>query len=417
VIVAALGLLAAAAAEPPALETVSFDEAVRRAVVRSTASLVASEEVRRAEGLLEEARSGAAPTLFATGTKTRLDADRVLSSGVVAAAKDQTSGNLALTVPLVAPARWYQWAHGSQGLDAAVAGEQDVRRSAAIAAGRAYLTIIAQRRVVDVTARARDTAKAHYDFAHTRRAAGVGNALDELRAEQEVAADEVQLEQALTALARVREALGLLAGEDRPLDAGDEPALAGPPSVEQAGADAIASRADVRAAQSRTRAARALADDSWSDWLPTLLGTWQGGYQDPPTLTTPRWGWQAQLILQVPIFEGGLRVGQARERGALASEAEAALDAQLKQARSEVRLAFETLQRAAAAYAAARRGADRARDALELATQAYKAGAVNNLEVIDAERGQRDAATSAIDAEDGARQARLDLLAATGRFP
>ena len=415
-IVAALGLLVAAAA-PPALETVSFEEAVRRAVARSTGSLVAAEEVRRAQGLLEEARSGSVPTLLGTGVKTRLDADRVLSSGIVAAAKDQTSGTLLLTVPLVTPARWYQWAHGSQGLDAAVAGEQDVRRSAALAAGRAYLTVIAQRRVIEVTTRARETARAHYDFAHTRRAAGVGNALDELRAEQELAADEVQLEQVLAALARTREALGTLAGEDRPLDAGEEPAFAAPPGVEEAGAEAIASRADVKAARSRTRAARALADDSWSDWLPSLLGTWQGGYQDPPTLTTPRWGWQAKLILQVPIFEGGLRVGQAKERGALATEAEAALEAQLRQARSEVRLAFETLQRAAAAYEAARRGAARAHAALELATQAYKAGAVNNLEVIDAERQERDAATSAIVAEDGVRQARLDLLAATGRFP
>ena len=41
----------------------------------------------------------------------------------------------------------------------------------------------------------------------------------------------------------------------------------------------------------------------------------------------------------------------------------------------------------------------------------------NALEVIDAERRSRDAETAAVVAEDAARQARLDLLAASGRFP
>jgi outer membrane protein TolC len=39
------------------------------------------------------------------------------------------------------------------------------------------------------------------------------------------------------------------------------------------------------------------------------------------------------------------------------------------------------------------------------------------LEVIDAERQARDAETLAAVAEDAARQARLDMLAASGRFP
>ncbi|MCL2449666.1 MAG: TolC family protein, partial [Polyangiaceae bacterium] len=61
--------------------------------------------------------------------------------------------------------------------------------------------------------------------------------------------------------------------------------------------------------------------------------------------------------------------------------------------------------------------ADLARTALELAEMAYRAGAATNIEVIDAERTARDAETAVAVAEDGARQARLDLLAATGRFP
>ncbi len=69
------------------------------------------------------------------------------------------------------------------------------------------------------------------------------------------------------------------------------------------------------------------------------------------------------------------------------------------------------------ALAAAEDAARLANESLELATAAYRAGATTNLEIIDAERRARDAETSAAIAEDNARQARLDLLASSGRFP
>jgi outer membrane protein len=125
----------------------------------------------------------------------------------------------------------------------------------------------------------------------------------------------------------------------------------------------------------------------------------------------------AQLVLAWPLFEGGLRTSQAKERKALAAEADESLQGVLRQARSEVRLAFDAMRFAYAGYDAARKGAASARDALELAGIAYRAGATSNLDVIDAERRARDAATTAVIAEDAVRQANLDLLSAAGRFP
>ena len=57
------------------------------------------------------------------------------------------------------------------------------------------------------------------------------------------------------------------------------------------------------------------------------------------------------------------------------------------------------------------------KQAFDLANLAYRNGATTNLEVVDAERRARDADTVAVVAEDASRQARLDLLAASGRFP
>jgi outer membrane protein TolC len=410
-------VLALGAGTPAPLEKVGFDEAVRRALARNPSAVVAAEEVRRAEGLLGEARSGSMPFLGVTGALTRLDQDRVSATGQVLADKYQQSATGLLSVPLLAPSRWAQWAHASQGLDATAAGEADVRRSVAVTAARAYLTVIAQRRAVDVSLSARDTARAHYDYARARRSGGVGNALDELRAEQELAASEVQLEAVQIGLARGREALGQLAGADAPLDAAEEPALPELPGEAEAMAVAESARADVKAAQARAYVAERVWKDSWTDWLPTLFGTFQPFVQDPPTLTLPSQGWQAQLILSFPLFEGGLRPAQSRQREALSAEARAQLDGIVRQARSDVRTAFEALTRARSALQSARRGAESARSALGLANEAYRAGQVDNLAVTDAEQRGRVADLSAVIAEDAVRQSVLDLLAAAGRFP
>ena len=69
------------------------------------------------------------------------------------------------------------------------------------------------------------------------------------------------------------------------------------------------------------------------------------------------------------------------------------------------------------ALQASREAARLAEEALQMTTTAYRAGATNELDVLDAERRFRDAQTAAATAEDNARQARIDLLAATGRFP
>ena len=118
----------------------------------------------------------------------------------------------------------------------------------------------------------------------------------------------------------------------------------------------------------------------------------------------------------LPLYDGGLRYGQEHERKAVANEAQLDVEATLRQARSDVRAAFEEMQRADVALDQAQQSATFATQALALANLAYRAGATTNLEVIDAERQARDAETQAAIAEDAARQARLDLMAASGRF-
>ncbi|MBI5480889.1 MAG: TolC family protein [Deltaproteobacteria bacterium] len=395
-----------------------FNEAVQRALARNPSVTVAQEEIRRAEALVRQSRAGSLPTLYANATYTRLDAARTMAStGYVVAEANQWYGNLTLSVPLVQAQRWAAWSHARDNVEVSRFSARDVRRQIAVATARAYLAVVTQKRVLDVNVRARETARAHHDYAHARRRGGVGNRIDEVRAAQELATTEATVEAAEAGLAKAREALGVLVGAESPVDTADEPLLPGAGPVPQALEEAERSRADVLAARARRRAAERVLRDSWTDFMPSLVGNFQPFFQDPPSLVLPKTGWQATLTLSWALYDGGLRYGQRRERAALVAEANAALDAALRQARSDVRTAAEAVRRADASLTAARKAALLARQALELSTLAYRAGATTNIEVIDAERRARDAETTAAIAEDNARQARLDLLAASGKFP
>jgi outer membrane protein TolC len=388
-------------------------EAVHRALLRNPTAQVAALEIERADALLNETRSASLPYLTANGTYTRLDNNRMLATNRIAA-KNQLSANLTLTVPLLSPQRWAQWSQANANVKTAEASNRDVSRTVALATARAYLAVVSQKRVVEINARALATDRAHYTYTNTRLIGGVGNRVDNVRAAQQVASDEAQLETSYTGLARSREALAVLVGEAQPLDVYDDVALASSSTDPEA---AIAQRSDVAAAQARLGLAEKIKREGWTDYTPTLSGQFIPFYQNPASISTPETGWQALLVLSFPLVEGGLRRGQSQERAALVAEARSQYEGFLRQTRSDIRVAVEEIRRADQAMKSAASAAKLAHEALGLADLAYRAGATTNLEVIDAERRARDADTAAVIAEDNARQARLDLLAAAGQFP
>ncbi len=410
-------ILALLLAASPAPQPIGFEEAVQRALQQNPSMRVAEQDAARALALMEQARAPSLPTLGGTGTFTRLDDDRRLADRLVLG-KEQLSANVQVGAPLIATPRWAQWIRASKGADAARATADDVKRQVALLAARAWLAVLAQQRVISAATSARDAAKAHLDYARERFEGGVGTRLDELRAAQEFSVSATQLETALGELVRAQEALGVVTGTDGPLDVvASEPEFNAPPDADQAMEGLESNRLDVKAARVRHQTARDATQLDWMDYVPLLSAVFQPFYQNPPSLTQPLTGWQLNVVLQVPLYDGGLRYGQAKERRALAKTADAQLEAQLRVARSEVRSAFQQVTHADEAMKRARDSASEATEALELSTVAYKAGATTNLEVIDAERRARDAKLQAALAEDSARQARLDLLVASGAFP
>ena len=404
------------ASDETPVEHVTFDAAVTRALARNPTAREALEEVHRFHALMEEARATSMPTLYGYATYTRLDHARV-SGGTVAVPVGGLNVNATLDAPLLYPRGWLTWSEASDQIDVAQANEKDMRRTIAVSTGRAYLAILTQRRLLETARIARDNAKAHYEFTREQRVGGVGNRLDEVRAAQEFTTEEANVQTQAVALVRSREALGVFLATGGPVDAASEDTPSQMPTFNEAMNAAEKLRPDVRAHDQATRAAERTVRDAWADYVPYLNLIAFPFYEDPPTPTIPRTGWQAELVLTVPFYDGGVRTGQEHERKALANEARLSAEATLRQARSDVRVAFEEIQRADIALDQAEQSSAFAKRALELANIAYRAGATTNLEVIDAERQARDAESQSAIAEDAAREARLDLLAASGRFP
>src|ERR1019366_2078978 len=188
-----------------------------------------------------------------------------------------------------------------------------------------------------------------------------------VRAAQEYTTEEVNVQNQATALVRAREALGVFIATDLPVDAADEDTPEQMPTYNDALNGAEKVRADVKAREQAEKAADRTVKDAWADYVPYLNLIAFPFYENPPTSTLPRTGWQAELVLTVPIYDGGLRYGQEHERQALSDEAQLNAEATLRQAKSDVRVSFEEMQRADVALDQANQSAAFAKRALELA--------------------------------------------------
>jgi outer membrane protein TolC len=250
---------AGAQVAPPAID---FEAAIAQALAKNPTVASAATSIVQAEALLQQARTVFRPAVSAGLTNTTIDSERGFSGGVSQPQNQFTfSGNVSMTV--LAPAQWAAANQARDQIDVARVQTDEVRQQVAVATAQAYLAVIAQKRLVAVTARSLESARAHLKYAQDRLAAGLGSRLNELRASQTVSSDEVRLENAHLGLRRAQEALGVLIAADGPVDAGGEPALDVAGAIREAGLDQdpnatawMSARPDVRRQTSQIEAAR-----------------------------------------------------------------------------------------------------------------------------------------------------------------
>jgi outer membrane protein TolC len=396
------------------METLTFQQAVDRAIMANPTVAQAAAGIMHAEAILQQVHSTSLPQLNAT-MATNFENPVQFSNGgttvtVLPPVQTQTTGTLG--VPILAPVAWAQRNQAADQVTVSQINEKDVRRQVAVAAGQAYLAIIARRRVLDLNERARDNAKAHYDYANQRFQGGLGSRLNALRAEQELYSDETTVENAILAIQLAQEALGVLVGSKGPVDAIDYPNFDIPDELGQ-----LTNRTDIQLIMARENAALRAFNDSWKDRLPSLNAAFVPQLVEPPGVFAKAFSWRATALFAVPLWDSGFRAGEKAQRLADLNTIKFERSNLENQAASDIRTARDAIASSTRALAAAQQAADRANQVVQITDVAFREGATTNIEVLDAQRQARDAETQAAIAEDVLKRAQLDLLVALGRFP
>ncbi len=396
---------------------ITFADAIKQAQERNTTLRAAATVILRAEALIQQARAATRFQLTGNVTSTTLNTG-VEFEGTTVTPQSQLAATLTAAQPILAAAAWARRAQADDARNVAELSVADIRRQIAFATADAFLTVIAQRRVMQGTVRARDVAKAHLDLATELERGGTGSRLSVLRAEQQYETNQGLLESTLVALYRAQEALGVLILAPGPADAADEP------EFKVIGADEFGRiqgpsvrRTDLQLFTAEKDAAARIVTDSRKDWWPTVDLLFQPSTTYPSQFFLPQNSWRILAQANIPIFDSGQRTAVRRERQVEFERRELILQGAMFTANSEIRAAYNATVGYERSLGNARTAAARAQQVVEITNVSFRAGAATNIEVIDAERSARDADLAVAMAEDQLRRARLELLNAVGQFP
>jgi len=406
-------LPAASPAGAQSLEAITFDDAIRRATSANPGIQQAAAGILRAEALLQQVRARLRPAVQASFSTNVID-PVVQFAGNSINPRTQTVTSGSVSIPLLTSVRWAERAQAGDQVLVSQASAVDVRRQVALATAEAYLVVIAQKRVLELNQRARENADAHYMYARQRFEGGIGSRLNMLRAQQELSSSEAVVEDAGLAVRRAQEALGVLVASDAAVDTSGEPTF---DISEATPGQTPAGRSDLLFLAARQAAAERVLADSWKDRLPSLTALFAPQYLAPTGLFAQPRSLVFSVNLSVPLFDGAARQGRVLERRAVLDGIRAERADVSRQATSEVRTAREAVRLTERALDRARQAAGQAAEVLTITDVAFREGATTNIEVVDAQRQARDAATAAAIAEDSVRRARLELLVALGQFP
>ena len=304
-----------------------------------------------------------------------------------------------------------------KGIEAARSDVSQADDQVAAQVAKAYIAALRAEADVAAVKANIELAEAVVKQAENQKAAGTGTGLEITRARVQLSNESQRLLVAQNA--RRRAQLELLRAMGARLDTEIEltDTLSYTPaerqSVEQATAEALKARADLKAQQERESNARLGASATKMERLPSLVGI--GDYGSIGTginngLPTRMVG----VSLRVPIFDGGRR--DTRRAESLSQfRAERVRTADIKeQIELEVRLALDSLKSAEDQVKVAEEGLQLSESELTQARRRYDAGVASSIEVTDAQTRLERARDNRTAALYNYNSARIDLAQATG---
>ena len=304
------------------------------------------------------------------------------------------------------------------GVSSARSDVDSTEEQVAAQVARAYLAAV--RADADVESAQSDVtlAEAVLKQAENQKAAGTGTGIEITRAKVQLANDRQRLlvagNQRTSARLQLMRVMGLRL--DTELELTDK--LAYVPvdavTIEQAKAQALKERPDLKAQQEREANARMAASATKMERLPSVeafgdYGSIGTGFDS--ALPTRTYG----ISLRVPVFDGGRRDARRAESASQYRSEKVRTNDLKEQIELDVRLALDGLESAEQQVKVAKEGLDLADNELTQARRRYDAGVAIGVEVTDAQTRLERARDNQTEALYNFNVARLDLAQATGK--
>jgi outer membrane protein TolC len=407
----------------------SWDEALASLRSRSTDLRIALDEIERSDAQWRQTLALSLPNLTGTGNLTwnvlrNAPCQGGICSSVLVPNALTYGATIALTQPAFAPRAWHAARTAKLAIGVAALSAEDQKRLLTIGLANAVVSVVTAERISEINRVGLRAALDRLTLAGRRVALGAGNALDTVRADQDVSVARSAVVTGDESLRQARETLGLALGSAEPWGVPPDINLNGVEASARAtctSAATIEERADIVAARGNTEIANRNIDDARLRLSPTVdlvsnfgvLGTTgELPFTYPSGLHQ---AWTIAGVLTVPFYDGGARYGAVRENRALADEAAQRLEAARRAASVEVTQAVRAVLVADQNRTVAVRARDLARKTERLSRIAFQAGSGTSLDLIESGRRLREAEIQLALQEFGLVRARIASLLSLSR--
>jgi outer membrane protein TolC len=340
------------------------------------------------------------------------------SPPVVIQKKEELDGVLSASVPVIAPSSYFALSAAKRSRDATEATYQVNEASVLVAVAVAYFAAAGTDELVVARRDAVTVATETFDVAKARVAAELANQVESMRAETALVRAQQDLAEAenaraaayraLATLLGTKEAIAVQAVDTLPAEPGAVDALIGAAQAHRP--EFVAQQATIAAAEASERAS------AWR-WSPTLSAFGNVRLQNYTGFSGDKYAWALGLELDWVVFDGGVRDAQRHLADAQRREAEARLELIHDSVSDEVANAHGSLATKRKGVGSAQRSVELARETLRLVRAQYEAGAVKQLDVLQAQDVLVSAEVALAQAHFDVALADLQLRRAAGEFP
>jgi outer membrane protein TolC len=426
---AALAVASASAtswAADVAAQPLTLERAIELAGTRNERGLAAEQRSRAAEARLSRARSAFFPDLTLSGTYTRRDESVTRTLGgrdVTLQREESLQGTATLQADLFDARAFPIYRQARLDGEAARLEASNERRLVSFDVADAFLVVLGAEQVRSAADRRLGHARASVADAEARFGAKIASSNDVTQARLELASAEREVARAYGEVESAYLRLGNLVGARvaAPLASPQgllEVALPPASVADRLVAEGKARRTDLEARRRRVDGLRAFAREAFpARLLPTVGGSVQFKKTNDTGISGRPEDAFAAITLTWPLYDGGVRYAEAREREALAEAANLETELAAREVELRIRDALVALTIAQAALKHATAAAEIARKNNEEATVLYRQGLARALERADAQVRLFEAEVLLVRERYALAGAHLALRSATGLDP